>query len=42
MFSNETKIMLLKQRKNLLTARDAAVNANLIHKIDRQLRKLGA
>lgn len=42
MFSNETKIMLLKQRKNLLTARDAAANANLIRKIDRQLRKLGA
>jgi len=42
MFSNETKIMLLTQRKNLLTARDAAVNANLIRKIERQLRKLGA
>lgn len=40
MFSNETKIMLLTQRKNLLTARDAAVNANLIRKIERQLRKL--
>lgn len=42
MFNNETKIMLLKQRKNLLTARNAAVNTNLIRKIDRQLRKLGA
>lgn len=42
MFSNETKIMLLTQRKNLLTSRDASVNANLIRKIERQLRKLGA
>lgn len=42
MFSKETKIMLLTGRKNLLTARDAAVNAKIIKKIDRQLRKLGA
>lgn len=42
MFKNETKIMLLTHRKNLLAARDAAANANIIRKIERQLRKLGA
>lgn len=39
MFSKETMITLLTQRKNLLASRDAAVNANIIRKIDRQLRK---
>lgn len=39
MFSKETKIMLLTQRKNLLASRDAVANVNIIRKIDRQLRK---
>ncbi len=38
--SNETRIAKLNARKNLLTQRDAAGNANIIKKIERQLRKL--
>ena len=40
MFSKDTMIMLLTQRKNLLMSRDAAVNANIIRKIERTLRKI--
>lgn len=40
MFTNKTKIMLLTSRRNLLMQRNAAENANLIRKIDRQIRKL--
>lgn len=40
MFSKDTMIMLLTQRKNLLMSRDAAMNANIIRKINRQLRNL--
>ena len=39
--TNEMKIITLTARKNLLAARDAMGNANLIHKIDRKIRKLG-
>lgn len=39
-YSTELTIELLQARKNLLMARDPAGNANLIHKIDRQIRKL--
>lgn len=39
MFSKETKIVLLQQRKKLLEGRDASVNRNILRKIDRQLRK---
>ena len=39
MFSKNTMIILLTQRKNLLMSRDAAVNANIIRKIDREIRK---
>lgn len=41
MMSNETRINMLKYRKNLLSQRDPVANANIIRKIDRQLRKLG-
>lgn len=37
---NETKIRLLEARKNLLSQRDPVANANIIHKIDRNIRKL--
>ena len=40
MMSTNTRIGMLKMRKNILTQRDAAGNANLIRKINRQLRKL--
>lgn len=38
--SNETRIAMLTARKNVLGQRDAAGNANIIKKIDRQLKKL--
>lgn len=38
--TNEMKIVALTARKNLLAARDAMGNANLIRKIDRKIRKL--
>ena len=34
------RIEMLKQRKNLLMARDPVVNANIVRKIERELRKL--
>jgi hypothetical protein len=40
MFSKETRIMQLEARKHLLNARDPGMNAKLIKKIDRELRKL--
>lgn len=40
MFTNKTKIMLLMNRRNLLMQRNPAENANLIRKIDRQIRNL--
>lgn len=38
--SNETRIAILTARKNLLNQRDPSSNANIIRKIDRQIRKL--
>ena len=38
--SKETRIKQLETRKHLLDARDPAVNARIIKKIDRELRKL--
>ena len=40
MFTNKTKIMLLMHRRNLLLQRNPVENANLIRKIDRQIRNL--
>lgn len=37
--SNELKVMQLTARKNLLLSRDPVVNANLVRKIERQIRK---
>lgn len=37
---NETRIAMLTARKNLLNQRDPSGNANIIRKIDRQIRKL--
>jgi hypothetical protein len=34
------RIEMLKQRKNLLLARDPVANANIVRKIERELRKL--
>ena len=34
------RIEMLKQRKNLLLARDLVANANIVRKIERELRKL--
>lgn len=42
MFSKDTMIMLLTSRRALLEYRDPVANANIIHKIDRKLRSLGA
>ena len=42
MFSKNTMIMLLNSRRALLEYRDPVANANIIHKIDRKLRSLGA
>lgn len=35
-----TKIMAIENRINLLRNRDPVVNANIIHKLECQLRKL--
>lgn len=40
MFNKETRIKQLEARKHLLDARDPAGNANIIKKIERELRKL--
>lgn len=40
MFSNATKIALMKDRQKLLAARDPAGNANIINKLARRIRKL--
>lgn len=37
--SNELKVMQLTARKNLLLSRDPVANANLVRKIERQIRK---
>lgn len=37
--TNETKVAQLTARKNLLNSRDPQGNLNLIHKIDRLIRK---
>lgn len=34
------RIEMLEQRKNLLLARDPVANANIVRKIERELRKL--
>lgn len=39
MFSKDTMIILLANRRVLLEYRDPVANANIIRKIDRQLRK---
>lgn len=40
MFTNKTKAMLLMNRRNILLQRNPVENANLIRKIDRQIRNL--
>ena len=40
MFSNDTKILLLTSRMNMLEQRDPVANTNIIRKIKRQLRKI--
>ena len=42
MFSKDTMSMLLTSRRALLEYRDPVANANIIKKIDRKLRSLGA
>lgn len=42
MFSKNAMIMLLTSRRALLEYRDPVANANIIKKIDRKLRSLGA
>ena len=37
--TNETKVMQLTARKNLLNARDPVGNVNIIRKINRLIRK---
>lgn len=37
--SNGTKVMQLTARKNFLLSRDPVANANLVRKIERQIRK---
>ena len=39
-YSNEVRKNLLETRKNLLAQRDPVANANIIKKIDRQIKKL--
>lgn len=39
-YSNDVRKSLLEARKNLLTQRDPVANANIIKKIDRQIKKL--
>lgn len=38
--SNETRLLGLKARKDILLSRDPVGNANIIRKIDRQINKL--
>lgn len=38
--NTELKIKMLETRKNLLNSRDPVANANIINKINRQIRKL--
>lgn len=38
--TNETKINVLRARMHLLQQRDAAVNANIVNKLKRKIRKL--
>ena len=40
MFSNKTLIGLLRARANLLITRDPVVNAKIVAKIERRIRKL--
>lgn len=40
--NTELKIKMLEARKNLLNARDPVANANIINKLNRQIRKLKA
>ena len=40
MKNNELTIMSIKNRIHLLTMRDAMINANIINKLNRRLRKL--
>ena len=40
MFSNQTLIGLLRARAGLLITRDAVVNAKIVAKIERRIRKL--
>lgn len=37
--TSETKVAALTARKNLLLSRDPVANANLVRKIERQIRK---
>lgn len=39
-YSNDVRKKLLEARKNLLAQRDPVANANIIKKIDRQIKKL--
>lgn len=39
-YSNDVRKNLLEARKRLLTQRDPVANANIIKKIDRQIKKL--
>ena len=39
-YSNDVRKNLLEARKNLLSQRDPVANANIIKKIDRQIKKL--
>ena len=38
--TNETKISILRARMNLLQQRDPTVNANIVNKLKRKIRKL--
>lgn len=40
MFSKETTLLMLNNRKKLLTARDPVSNANIIAKLVRRIRQL--
>lgn len=39
-YSNDVRKNLLEARRNLLTQRDPVANANIIKKIERQIKKL--
>lgn len=39
-YSNDVRKNLLEARKNLLAQHDPVANANIIKKIDRQIKKL--